>query len=72
MQDLDQAIRERAYHLWMENGREEGNADAHWLAAQREILSASLADAGRGAMSKLPETVAKHKKAKASRKRRAA
>ena len=72
MQDIEQAIRERAYHLWMENGCEEGSADAHWLAAQREILSASLADVGRGAMTEVPETVAKQKKAKASRKRRAA
>ena len=41
MQDLEQAIRERAYHLWIESGHEDGNADAHWLVAQREILSAS-------------------------------
>jgi hypothetical protein len=56
---LDQAIRECAYHLWMENGCEEGNADAHWLAAQREVLIASFADVGRGAMTEVPETVAK-------------
>jgi hypothetical protein len=42
MQDVEQAIRERAYQLWMESGCEDGSADAHWLAAQREILSASL------------------------------
>jgi Protein of unknown function (DUF2934) len=33
MQDLEQTIRERAYHLWIEGGRNDGNADAHWLAA---------------------------------------
>jgi hypothetical protein len=43
----------------MENGCEEGNADAHWLAAQREVLIASFADVGRGAMTEVPETVAK-------------
>jgi hypothetical protein len=42
MPDLEQTIRERAYHLWIEDGRREGAADGHWLAAQREILSASL------------------------------
>jgi hypothetical protein len=42
MQDLEQAIRERAYHLWVAEGRRDGDADAHWLSAQREVLSASL------------------------------
>ena len=37
MQDLEHIIRERAYHLWVEAGRKDGDADAHWLAAQREI-----------------------------------
>ena len=41
MQDLEQAIRERAYHLWIANG-EDGDAEAHWLTAQREILASSL------------------------------
>ena len=38
----DCAERERAYHLWMESGCPVGNAEAHWLAAQREVLSASV------------------------------
>ena len=42
MQDLEQSIRERAYHLWIESGCLDGNAEAHWLAAQREVLSASV------------------------------
>jgi hypothetical protein len=46
MQDLEQAIRERAYHLWAADGRQDGNAEAHWLAAQREILASSLASLG--------------------------
>jgi dsDNA-binding SOS-regulon protein len=41
MQDLEQAIREHAYHLWAANGRHEGNAETFWLAAQREILATS-------------------------------
>jgi hypothetical protein len=42
MQDLEQAIRERAYHLWIADDRRDGNADTHWLSAQREVLAASL------------------------------
>ena len=42
MQDLEHAIRERAYHLWIADGRPEGNADVYWLSAQREILMTSL------------------------------
>lgn len=46
MQDIEQNIRDRAYHLWLESGCQDGNADGHWLAAQREILSASLGELG--------------------------
>ena len=42
MQDLEHAIRERAYHLWIADGRPEGNADVYWLSAQREILMTSF------------------------------
>jgi len=42
MQDLEHAIRERAYHLWIADGRPEGNAEVYWLSAQREILMTSL------------------------------
>ena len=42
MQNLDEAIRERAYHLWIADGRPDGRADAFWLDAQREILTTSL------------------------------
>jgi hypothetical protein len=42
MQDLEQIIRVHAYHLWAADGNQEGNAEAYWLAAQREILASSL------------------------------
>lgn len=71
MQDMEQAIRERAYHLWIESGRTEGNADAHWLAAQRDILSASLAEIGRVTASD-PAKSTKPKAKRAQRKQRAA
>jgi hypothetical protein len=42
MPNLEEAIRERAYHLWISDGRPEGKADVYWLSAQREILTTSL------------------------------
>ena len=35
--DRESRIRERAYALWEEAGRPEGEHDAHWTAAEREI-----------------------------------
>jgi hypothetical protein len=43
MQNMELAIRERAYYLWQEAGSPEGNSDAFWLSAQRELLASSLA-----------------------------
>ena len=42
MPNLDEAIRERAYHLWIADGQPEGQAELYWLSAQREILTTSL------------------------------
>jgi hypothetical protein len=39
---MDEAIRERAYHLWIADGQPDGNAGVYWLSAQREILTTSL------------------------------
>ena len=69
MQDLEKVIRERAYHLWVESGCEHGNADIHWLEAQREILSVSLETIGHVAAGKAPKKPAKPK---TPRKKRAA
>ena len=74
MQDLEQAIRERAYHLWVADGCRDGNAHTHWLSAQREVLATSL---GTFARVKVEDTLAatntkKNQKAATKRKRRAA
>lgn len=45
MQNVEETIRERAYHLWVAEGRR-GDEVGHWLAAQREILASSLKDLG--------------------------
>ena len=69
MQDIEQATRERAYQLWIESGCPDGHAEAHWLMAQREVLSVSLSEIGRVVASE-PST--KVKKPKASRKKKLA
>lgn len=38
MAETDQHIREKAYHLWLDEGRPEGRADVHWEKA-RELAA---------------------------------
>jgi Protein of unknown function (DUF2934) len=40
-QSLENRIRERAYEIWTAHGCVHGQADQHWLAAEREILATS-------------------------------
>ena len=42
-QELEQQIRERAYHLWVADGCPDGESDRYWLAAERELLTAFAA-----------------------------
>jgi hypothetical protein len=42
MEHPEETIRERAYQLWIADGRPDGNPDAYWLDAQREMLTHSL------------------------------
>jgi DUF2934 family protein len=46
MEHPDETIRERAYQLWIADGRPDGNSDAYWLNAQREMLLQSIGRAG--------------------------
>ncbi len=39
MHHLEQQIRERAYHLWIADGRRDGDPDFYWLKAQQEIIA---------------------------------
>jgi Protein of unknown function (DUF2934) len=39
--NLENRIRERAYEIWTADGCVHGQADQHWLAAEREILATS-------------------------------
>jgi Protein of unknown function (DUF2934) len=38
-QNLENRIRERAYEIWTAHGCIHGQADQHWLTAEREILT---------------------------------
>jgi hypothetical protein len=38
---LENRIRERAYEMWTAHGRVHGQAEQHWLAAEREVLATS-------------------------------
>jgi Protein of unknown function (DUF2934) len=74
MQDLEQAIRERAYSIWIESGCPDGSADEHWLAAQREVLSASLGTFARVSITEpdTPKKSARQRKTKSTKARTAA
>jgi hypothetical protein len=41
---LQNRIQERAYHLWNAGGQVHGQAEQHWLAAEREILAQMTAE----------------------------
>jgi hypothetical protein len=41
-QALEQRIRQRAYEIWDAVGRPQGASELHWLAAEREVLAASV------------------------------
>jgi hypothetical protein len=42
MEHPEETIRERAYQLWIADGRPDGNSDAYWLNAQHEMLMQSV------------------------------
>jgi hypothetical protein len=72
MQDLEQAIRERAYHLWVANGCPHGNAEVHWLCAQREVLASWLESFARVTVSGEATDRRTKRKHRAKQSRRAA
>jgi hypothetical protein len=68
MPNLEEAIRERAYHLWIADGQPEGQADMYWLNAQREILTTSVEGSGSNAAAAAPiDTTKSAKKTKVAR-----
>jgi hypothetical protein len=64
-QSLENRIRERAYEIWTAHGCVHGQADQHWLAAEREILAASTpALAGKPAPKKKQRSTGRSKGAR--------
>jgi hypothetical protein len=63
MTNLEQTIRERAYQLWVDGGRQHGNAEAHWIAVQREVLSEALGALGRVTSAAIPNSHRKKQRA---------
>ena len=39
----EEAIRTRAYYLWLAAGRPDGAAEAHWYAARAQLVAAAAA-----------------------------
>jgi hypothetical protein len=42
----DNALRDRAYHLWEAEGRPDGRQDEFWYAAERQLEQTARSDAG--------------------------
>jgi len=72
MPNLEEAIRERAYHLWIADGQPDGQADLYWLSAQREILTTSLAGSGSETLAVADAVAVSPKPAKKAKVARAA
>ncbi len=67
-ESLEDRIRERAYQIWIERGRPDGDAWTHWLSAKEEVLSviaipATAAPSAQPKQARLPtirKTVGEH------------
>ena len=64
-QSLKNRISERAYEIWAAHGRVDGQADQHWLAAEREVLVASTAALARSSAPQKKKPTAPRKKRRA-------
>ena len=53
-QDIETRVRDRAYALWEQHGRPEGQELAHWHEAERQVL----AESGEGWQPEGPDDVA--------------
>jgi hypothetical protein len=54
MIDSDQLIRERAYHLWLQDGCPEGQADFHWHVAREQVLATLRQPTAKSATKRAP------------------
>jgi Protein of unknown function (DUF2934) len=64
-QSVENRIRERAFEMWTAHGCVDGQAEQHWLAAEREVLATSTAVlAAKPDPKKNPRTSARSKTAR--------
>jgi hypothetical protein len=63
-QTLENRIRERAYEMWTAHGCVHGQAEQHWLAAERELLATSMAVLAKPDPKKNPRSSARSKTAR--------
>jgi hypothetical protein len=70
MQDIETSIRERAYHLWSDAGRPDGQSDDFWLIAQHQLLETSLSQLS--AVAKISKKPRAARKPAAAKKTKAA
>jgi hypothetical protein len=63
-QSLENRIRERAYEIWAAHHYVHGQADQHWLAAERKILAASTVALVRQSV---PQKVRRSQRSKAAK-----
>jgi hypothetical protein len=61
---LENRIRERAYEMWTAHGCVHGQAEQHWLAAERELLATSMAILAKPDPKKNPRSSARSKAAR--------
>jgi hypothetical protein len=61
---LENRIRERAYEMWTAHGCVHGQAEQHWLAAERELLATSMAILAKPDPKKNPRSFARSKAAR--------
>ena len=45
---LADRIRERAFHIWLEEGKPDGRDEAHWLEAEKELQGKPSLPEGEG------------------------
>jgi hypothetical protein len=46
--EIERAIRERAFQIWIDEGQPSGRAREHWERAKAEIMGPKLVDRGEG------------------------
>jgi hypothetical protein len=52
--DLEERIRERAFHIWTQEGRPEGRDKEHWELAKAQIAAEERKPADQGEKAPIP------------------